>query len=177
MNKVLKAIKFATKHHEGQKRSGTSSPYIVHPLRVLSLLLEVTDDEDILCAGVLHDVVEDTPATLEDIESEFGYGVRELVDEVSDDMTISKKEARKRTLEKIPTMHYGAQLIKTADSISNVEDTDNFRPATWKASLKRAFIHTGERGVNAMTIDNPLEAKFKQAAEEALARVQRKRST
>ncbi len=76
------AVDFATKHHEGQKRR-SGEPYIIHPLHVANILIEWEMDIDSILAGVLHDTIEDTEATLQDIESLFGRDVAFLVDGVT----------------------------------------------------------------------------------------------
>ncbi len=80
--RVKKAIELAKKAHEGQFRK-TGEPYIVHPLAVKKILEEWGMDEDTIIAGILHDTVEDTPLTLDEIKSEFGESVAFLVDGVT----------------------------------------------------------------------------------------------
>ena len=79
MDKLNKAIKFATDAHADQKRKLTNTPYILHPLEVASIVSTLCDDEDVLCAATLHDVVEDTNHTLEEIKNLFGDKVAYLV--------------------------------------------------------------------------------------------------
>ena len=74
-----KAIIFATQVHDGQLRKGSNSPYILHPLEAAAIVSTITLDEEIIAAAVLHDVVEDTPATLAQVESMFGKRVACLV--------------------------------------------------------------------------------------------------
>ena len=74
-----KAIEFATQAHAGQVRKGTSIPYILHPLEAAAICATVTDDLEVLSAAVLHDVVEDTSATVDKIEQQFGARVATLV--------------------------------------------------------------------------------------------------
>ena len=76
--RIEQAIEVATKAHEGQLRK-TGEPYIIHPIAVMKILEEWNMDEDSIIAGVLHDTVEDTDATIEDIEREFGKRVAGLV--------------------------------------------------------------------------------------------------
>ena len=80
--RIKKAVDFATKAHEGQKRK-SGEPYIIHPKAVMETLLEWGMDEDTAIAGVLHDTVEDTGVTLEEIKQEFGESVAFLVDGVT----------------------------------------------------------------------------------------------
>ena len=81
-DKIAKAVDFATKAHEGQKRK-SGDPYIVHPLAVMQILIDWGMDVDTIIAGVLHDTVEDTEVTLDDIKREFGESVAFLVDGVT----------------------------------------------------------------------------------------------
>ena len=80
--RIEKAVRLATKMHEGQKRK-SGDPYIVHPLAVMKILQDWKMDEDTVIAGVLHDTVEDTGLTLEEIKREFGETVAFLVDGVT----------------------------------------------------------------------------------------------
>jgi len=79
VSKFDEALRFAIAAHEGARRKGNDVPYIVHPLEVASIAASMTADEDVLCAAVLHDVVEDTPTTLEELRLSFGERVAELV--------------------------------------------------------------------------------------------------
>lgn len=79
MKLLTKAIAYASKKHEGQKRKGTDIPYIVHPLEALSIASTVTNDENVLAATVLHDVVEDCGVSLSEIKFRFGKEVARLV--------------------------------------------------------------------------------------------------
>ena len=79
MTAFEQAIIFAVRAHEGQRRRGESTPYIIHPMEVAAICASMTSDEDVLAAAVLHDTVEDTNATLEQIEAQFGARVARLV--------------------------------------------------------------------------------------------------
>lgn len=79
MNKIDNAIKFATDAHAGQKRKLIKTPYILHPLEAAAIVTTLTSDEDVICATILHDVVEDTEHGIEEIERLFGKRVAELV--------------------------------------------------------------------------------------------------
>ena len=82
LSKIISAFEFADKAHKGQKRS-SGQDYIIHPLAVAYILLELGMDTDTICAALLHDVVEDTPATLSDLKKRFGQDVAMLVDGVT----------------------------------------------------------------------------------------------
>jgi GTP pyrophosphokinase len=98
MSKIISAYEFAAKAHEGQKRD-SGEPYIIHPIAVSFILLELGMDTDTICAAMLHDVVEDTDATLEDLRKRFGQDVAMLVDGVT-------------KLDKIPVFNKQEQLAE-----------------------------------------------------------------
>ena len=81
---VEKALQFATAAHEGQVRKYTGEPYINHPVEVMRIVKTVSDDPAMHAAALLHDVVEDTDVTIEDIVREFGDDVAQLVDDLTD---------------------------------------------------------------------------------------------
>ena len=80
MDKVTKAIEFAARAHDGMIRKKDKTPYILHPLEAATIVGTMTDNIDVICAAVLHDVVEDTDITIEEIEKRFGSRVRTLVE-------------------------------------------------------------------------------------------------
>lgn len=80
MDKVTKAIEFAAVAHDGMVRKKADTPYILHPLEAAVIVGTMTSDRDVICAAVLHDVVEDTHVTIEEIEEKFGSRVRMLVE-------------------------------------------------------------------------------------------------
>lgn len=96
-NRLFDAIEFAAKQHRGQFRKGTRIPYIVHVLGVCRILAEFNFDEDTMIGGILHDVVEDTSATLEDVRTLFG---REVADIVNGTTEPEKHEPLSQTQEK-----------------------------------------------------------------------------
>ncbi len=88
MDKVTKAIIFAAEAHDGMDRKKDKTPYILHPLEAATIVGTMTSDKDVICAAVLHDVVEDTSITIEDIENNFGERVRRLVESETEDKRI-----------------------------------------------------------------------------------------
>ena len=85
MELVSQAIVFATKAHDGMKRKKSENPYILHPLEAAVIVSTMTDDQNLIAAAVLHDVVEDTDISIEEIEKHFGKRVRELVSSETED--------------------------------------------------------------------------------------------
>lgn len=114
------AIIYATIAHNGQKRKGTELPYIIHPLEVMQILSTITTSEDVIIAGVLHDVIEDTRISLDDINKTFGNRVAQLVKAC----TVSKEstwENRKQSIiNKLFHVQTETALVLCADKLSNL---------------------------------------------------------
>ena len=85
MEFVSKAIVFAVKAHDGMRRKKTATPYILHPMEAAVIVGTMSDDENLIAAAALHDVVEDAGITLEEVEEKFGKRVRDLVASESED--------------------------------------------------------------------------------------------
>lgn len=125
-NKVLEAIKYADLKHKGQKRRVTNEDYIEHPLKVSYLLMSYKSShamEDLLCAALLHDVIEDTNAKVSDILSKFGPRVLGLVCELTnDDAMIEKLGKLEYHKKKLVGLSSWALTIKLVDRLANITD-------------------------------------------------------
>lgn len=128
MTKTEKAILFALEAHDGVKRKGKDRPYILHPLEVLTIVGSLTEDEDVLAAAVLHDTVEDTAVTIEDIEREFGVRVAELVGAESENKRPDRPPAetwqlrKQETVERVGKADRDAKLICLGDKLANLRE-------------------------------------------------------
>ncbi|MFA6408218.1 MAG: HD domain-containing protein [Candidatus Paceibacterota bacterium] len=118
---VERAIAFAVRAHEGQMRKEAPTPYIVHPVRVAILLARYGFSDEVVAAGLVHDVVEDTNISLEDIRRELGGAVAELVAPVTHDDTLSWIEKKKAYIESVREANDEVKAIATADKIANAE--------------------------------------------------------
>ena len=133
--KLQEAIKFATEAHGDQKRKYTGEPYITHPIAVMEIVREVPHTEEMLIAAVLHDTVEDTPVTIEDIKTKFGTKVAELVDGLTD---VSRPEdGNRKTRKALDRAHLAkqnaeVQTIKLADLIHNTMSIGLYDPHFYK---------------------------------------------
>ena len=114
MDKFDRAIQFATAAHAGMTRKANDTPYIVHPLEVAAIAASLTNDEDVLCAAVLHDTVEDTGVELIDLAFLFGDRVAYLVDTETEDKLpgLPKKETWQRRKELSLELYYIINNIK-----------------------------------------------------------------
>ena len=169
--KILDAASFAAERHAGQKRKGRDGqPYINHLLEVADLLATVgrIEDEEILAAGLLHDTVEDSHATLGELSEKFGRRVAGFVEELTDDMSLPKPERKRKQVEHAPHMSPEAKQIKIADKISNIRDVIENPPEGWSTERRREYIEWGEEVVEGLRGTNKeLEAFFDSLVERA----------
>jgi guanosine-3',5'-bis(diphosphate) 3'-pyrophosphohydrolase len=120
---VSEAAELAARRHNGQRRKGRGDePYVNHLAEVANMLSAVTDGEDaeLVAAGWLHDAIEDSETTHNELAQRFGLRVAGLVVECTDDMSLSKSERRQRQIEDAPKKSASAKLIKIADKVSNI---------------------------------------------------------
>lgn len=115
-----KAVRFAFEKHEGQVRKGTELPYIVHPMEVMKLLNEMDADENLLIAGLLHDVVEDGGVTVGEIRMLFGEDVAGLVAGHSEDKSKTWKERKEEDIKATKEGDIRLKMLVLADKLSNL---------------------------------------------------------
>ncbi|MCB9548556.1 MAG: bifunctional (p)ppGpp synthetase/guanosine-3',5'-bis(diphosphate) 3'-pyrophosphohydrolase [Myxococcales bacterium] len=170
MGLVLRAARYAAHQHRDQRRKGHGKrPYVNHCLDVADLLVRVggVDDPTLLAGAILHDVVEDTDATEDDVRRLFGDAVADLVMEVTDDKSLPKAE-RKR-LQEAHAAHKSpsARLLKLADKISNLRDLVA-DPPDWPAARCLEYVAWARRVVAPMRAASPaLAALFDEVASDA----------
>ena len=120
-----KAIVFAVKAHAGTERRGKGFPYIVHPLEAVEIVATMTTDQELLAAAALHDTVEDTSVTLDDIRREFGDRVAKLVEEESDVFMEGVSEAdswherKQAAIDRLSHASRDAKMVALGDKLSN----------------------------------------------------------
>jgi GTP pyrophosphokinase len=126
---VAKAVEFAIRYHGGQRRP-TGAPYLEHLLETLEVLVRgaSVNDPDVLCAAVLHDVVEDTPCTVKDVRLAFGDRVADMVRWVTKPEPadgVDRKAAKESYLKSLRDAPDDAVIVKLADRASNVQTLRN----------------------------------------------------
>lgn len=155
--RLLQAISFSAKKHRFQRRKGgDAEPYINHPIEVANLIASVgkVTDLEILMAAVLHDTIEDTETTAEELTELFGENVCGMVLEVTDDKSLPKQRRKELQIEHSPHLSFGAKHVKLGDKISNITDVLNNPPADWSSETKSEYIAwagqvvDGLRGIN-----------------------------
>ena len=120
-----KALIFAIKAHSGVERRGKDLPYIVHPMEAVAIVATMTKDQEILAAAALHDVIEDTEYTVENIRKEFGERVANLVSSETDLVVEGKsesdswKERKQYAIERLAKLDRDAKIVSLGDKLSN----------------------------------------------------------
>ena len=155
---LLGALQFAAQKHKGQRRKDPAEvPYINHPIEVAALLASQGGVSDLatLQAALLHDTVEDTDTSIEEVSTTFGVDVARLVAEVSDDKNLEKQRRKELQIEHAPGLSSGAKLVKLGDKICNVRDVVHHPPDGWSLERRSDYLDwtekvvTGLRGTNA----------------------------
>lgn len=140
---LLKALTFAAYKHKDQRRKDVeASPYINHPISLSNILVNeghITDVE-VICGALLHDTVEDTQTTAEELEAEFGKTIRDIVMEVTDDKTLPKAERKTKQIEHAAHASDQAKLVKLADKISNLRDVADNPPPEWLVERRQEYF-------------------------------------
>jgi guanosine-3',5'-bis(diphosphate) 3'-pyrophosphohydrolase len=164
---LLEALQFAAHKHRAQRRKDVdASPYINHPLEVATILATSGGVEDIptLLAAILHDTIEDTETSPEELEERFGSEVRSLVLEVTDDKRLPKEDRKRLQIEHASRLSPKAKLIKLGDKIANVHDVTDTPPATWSLARRRDYLDWTEQVVRGCRGVNPaLERRYDEA--------------
>ncbi|MBI4179151.1 bifunctional (p)ppGpp synthetase/guanosine-3',5'-bis(diphosphate) 3'-pyrophosphohydrolase [bacterium] len=140
---LLKALAFAADRHRTQRRKGAdAAPYINHPIDVANLLCNEggVTDPIVLAAALLHDTIEDTGATREELEPLFGSDMARIVAEVSDDKSLPKAERKRLQIEHAAHVSREAKLVKLADKISNLRETASNPPVDWSLERRREYF-------------------------------------
>jgi (p)ppGpp synthase/HD superfamily hydrolase len=161
---ISEAADVAARRHSGMARKGRGNePYINHLAEVANLLATVTDgaDAELVAAAWLHDTIEDTEITREELAQKFGGRVADLVAEVTDDMSLPKQQRQLKQIEDAPHKSPGAKLIKVADKISNIRARIVPEPSSEERADLAAYAIWAEKVVAGCRGVNPkLDAKF-----------------
>jgi (p)ppGpp synthase/HD superfamily hydrolase len=138
-----RALDFAARKHVHQRRKGESAePYINHLAEVARLLAAATEGGNgpVIIAGLLHDTLEDTETSYDELAAVFGEEIASLVREVSDDKALPKAERKSRQIQHARHASAGAKMIKIADKTSNLHSIVNSPPRGWDLARKREYF-------------------------------------
>jgi len=167
LKRLLKALAFAADRHRNQRRKDVeSSPYINHPISLANILCNEghITDVDVICAALLHDTIEDTDTTAEELEFEFGSVICDIVMDVTDDKTLDKAARKQRQIEHAAHISAPAKLVKLADKISNLRDVASCPPAEWSIERRREYFDWAKAVIDRLRgVNGPLEAIFDEA--------------
>ncbi|HYN10599.1 MAG TPA: HD domain-containing protein [Vicinamibacterales bacterium] len=168
---LLNALRFAARKHRDQRRKGVeASPYVNHVIDVATVLAceGAVTDEHLLLAAILHDTVEDTATTFEELSAEFGRAFELLVREVTDDKSLPKEARKQLQIERARASSPLAKQLKIADKISNVREIALSPPKGWSFQRRTEYFDWAERVVAGCRDVNPaLDAAFDAAVRNA----------
>jgi guanosine-3',5'-bis(diphosphate) 3'-pyrophosphohydrolase len=140
---IIKAVNFAAAKHRGQSRKDeANTPYINHPISLANLLANEggITDINVIMTALLHDTIEDTDATADEIEALFGATIKDVVLEVSDDKSLPSPERKRLQIAHASSCSYEARLVKLADKICNLQDMLAIPPVKWSLQRKREYF-------------------------------------
>ena len=121
-----KAIIFAVKAHANTERRGKGFPYIVHPMEAMEIVATMTSDQELLAAAALHDTIEDTDVTVEEIRAEFGDRVARIVDNESDrfEAGVSEEDSwrsrKQAAIDRLASVSIESKMVALGDKLSNM---------------------------------------------------------
>ena len=168
LTKLIRAADFAARAHRNQRRKNTEkTPYINHPIEVAKILTDSgVTDVDVLAAALLHDTIEDTGTTFEELKARFGEKIATIVLECSDDKSLDKVTRKESQIAHASSASPEAKLVKLADKCSNLHGLYLDPPASWSSSVIYGyvvwsyFVVMGMRGVNSV-LEAALDELFK----------------
>ena len=151
---VDKAIIYATNGHKNTRRKGNNIPYILHPLETMGIVATITDDQELIAAAALHDLIEDTDITYEDIKKEFGVRVADIVLNESKNVFPNYKEltwheVRAKNIEHLKKSSIDCKIVALGDKLSNMR------------AIYSDYKQLGDDFWNRFNEKNPLEHKWR----------------
>jgi GTP diphosphokinase / guanosine-3',5'-bis(diphosphate) 3'-diphosphatase len=142
LKRLFGALGFAAAKHRDQRRKDrAASPYINHPIALAEILARMgVADPVVLQAAILHDTIEDTETTPDEIEEHFGAEVRAVAEEVTDNKALPKATRKQLQIEHAAALSDRAKLVKLADKICNVLDVTHSPPPDWDDDRRREYL-------------------------------------
>ena len=161
---LLKALSFAAhKHRKQRRKDAEASPYINHPIALARALTGEggVRDVQVLCAALLHDTIEDTETTREELDAAFGARVASIVAEVTDNKRLPKVERKRLQIVHAAHITREAKLVKLADKVCNLRDVADSPPVSWPMRRRRVYFDWAKRVVDRLRgVNRKLEAAF-----------------
>jgi len=150
---LLRALAFAAhKHRDQRRKDAEASPYINHPIALAEVLAREggISDLEVLAAALLHDTIEDTATTAEELRAQFGARIAGIVAEVTDDKDLPKEERKRLQIEHAPAISHGAKLVKLADKICNLRDVADRPPAQWGLERRQEYFEWAKQVIDGL---------------------------
>jgi guanosine-3',5'-bis(diphosphate) 3'-pyrophosphohydrolase len=164
---LFRALAFAAhKHRDQRRKDAEASPYINHPIALAEVLAREGGiaDAEVLAAALLHDTIEDTATTAEELRAEFGARIAAMVEEVTDDKSLPKAERKRLQIVHAAAISPGAKLVKLADKICNLRDVADRPPAKWDLRRRQEYFEWAKQVIDQLRGAHPgLEAAFDDA--------------
>jgi guanosine-3',5'-bis(diphosphate) 3'-pyrophosphohydrolase len=161
---LFRALAFAAhKHRDQRRKDAQASPYINHPIALAEVLAGEggVADVEVLAAALLHDTIENTATTPEELVEQFGERIAGIVAEVTDDKNLPKQERKRLQVEHAGAISPGAKLVKLADKICNLRDVAERPPEGWDLERRREYFEWARRVIDGLRGIHPvLEAAF-----------------
>jgi len=159
LKKLMHALEFASRKHKDQRRKDVdASPYINHPISLANILCNEAHvaDVDVICGALLHDTVEDTDTTSEELEKEFGKKICNIVMDVTDDKTLGKQARKQAQIDHAAHASGEAKLVKLADKISNLRDVAVNSPPHWSLERQQEYFDWAKQVIDQVRGVHPL---------------------
>ncbi|HEY5714214.1 MAG TPA: HD domain-containing protein [Candidatus Gracilibacteria bacterium] len=135
-SRLSAAIAFASQKHDGQRRKSDGYPFIAHPFAVASILIKYGADESTIIAGLLHDTLEDTDCSPEELEFTFGPNVLRMVEDVSENKSLKWKDRKINYIDNLKLISQSSLMISCADKTHNLhtflEELERHGESLWK---------------------------------------------
>jgi guanosine-3',5'-bis(diphosphate) 3'-pyrophosphohydrolase len=167
LKKLMQALEFASRKHKDQRRKDIdASPYINHPISLANILCNEAhvSDIDVICGALLHDTVEDTDTTEEELKIEFGEKICRIVMDVTDNTDLTRVERKQAQIDHAAHASDQAKLVKLADKISNLRDVAVNAPPGWSLERRQEYFDWAKQVIDQVRGVHPLlESIFDQA--------------
>ncbi|XP_075215781.1 metazoan SpoT homolog-1 [Lycorma delicatula] len=161
---ILRCANFAAVKHKDQRRKNADkTPYINHPIGVANILSEEggITDPDVICAALLHDTVEDTNTTFEELKTHFGSRITNIVAECTDDKSLPSDERKQLQIVNASGSSHEAKLVKLADKLYNLRDLTNEPPVGWSEEKRANYYVWAQKVIEGLKGTNDaLERKL-----------------
>lgn len=154
---LLEAVAFAAEKHRHQRRKDAhASPYINHPIELAILLQrQGVADPVTLCAALLHDTIEDTETTADELREVFGDEIASVVLEVTDDKHLPKQQRKQLQIDHAHTLSKRARAVKLADKICNLQDVVRSAPSGWTLARRQEYLEWAKAVIDGLRGDHP----------------------